>query len=231
MDATPSLAARLGLRLAVGAVILVAAAGLFGAIAEDVVTGDRITLVDAALAEWLHGHATPSVTRWMLLVTDLHSTVAVACYAGVAGAWLAWRRRWLPLTTIVLVVAGGLALNVALKLAFRRARPSFDAPLLTLSSYSFPSGHVMASTLLYGLGVAWVFARTPQLVWRLLAIVVALAAIAGVAFTRMYLGVHYLSDVTAAFLEGIAWLSLCLIAIDRSWPRRFASGAAPGWRR
>ena len=220
METSPSPAAQLGLRLGVGATLLVAAAWLFGAIAEDVVNGTRITQVDADLAAWLHRHATPSITRAMLLVTDLHSTVAVACYATVAALWLAWRRCWRWLTTTVLVVGGGLALNVAMKLAFRRARPAFDDPLMTLSSYSFPSGHVLASTLLYGLGVAWVFAETPRLGGRLLAIGVALAAIFLVAFTRMYLGVHYLSDVGAAFCEGIAWLSLCLIAIDRFWPRR-----------
>jgi undecaprenyl-diphosphatase len=85
-------------------------------------------------------------------------------------------------------IGGGLALNVAMKLAFQRARPTFDEPLLTLSTYSFPSGHVLASTLLYGLCVAWVFVRTPRIGWRMLAVAGALAAIAGVAFTRMYLG-------------------------------------------
>ncbi len=228
MEPPPSPAARLGLRLGVGAAILVAAAWLFGAIAEDVVTGDRITLLDASLAEWLHRHATPAVTRWMLLVTDLHSTFAVALYAAGAGVWLAWRRHWRWLATTAICVGGGLTLNVAMKLAFRRARPAFDEPLLTLSTYSFPSGHVLASTLLYGLCVAWVFVRTPRVGARLLAMGAALVAIAIVAFTRMYLGVHYLSDVGAAFFEGIAWLALCLIAIDRFW--RGGRDATPNGR-
>jgi len=214
MQPPPSPAARLGIRLGLGAAILVVAAWLFGAIAEDVVTGDRITLMDLALAEWLHQHATPALTRWMLVVTHLHSTFAVACYAAAAGLWLMHRRRWRWLLTVAICIGGGLALNVALKLAFRRARPTFDDPLLTLSTYSFPSGHVLASTLLYGLCVTWVFLRTTRVGWRLLAVAGALLAVATVAFTRMYLGVHYLSDVGAAFFEGIAWLALCLIAID-----------------
>ena len=90
-----------------------------------------------------------------------------------------------------------------MKLAFQRARPTFDEPLLTLSTYSFPSGHVLASTLLYGLvrrlgvrahaappaGGCW---RSPARWWRSPL----------VAFTRMYLGVHYLTDVGAALLRG-----------------------------
>ena len=227
MQPPPSPAARLGIRLGFGAALLVTAAWLFGAIAEDVVTGDRITLIDAALSEWLHRQTTPGVTWWMLLVTHLHSTVAVSAYAVGAATWFAFRRQWRWLTTVAVCVAGGLALNVAMKLAFHRARPTFDEPLLSLSTYSFPSGHVVASTILYGLGVAWVFASTPRFGWRLAAIGLAAAAIAVVAFTRMYLGVHYLTDVAAAFFEGIAWLALCLGAMEKFWPRGM-SQARPG---
>ena len=217
MQKTVPPAARLGLHLALGALLLVAAAWLFGAIAEDVVTGDRITLVDVALAQWLHGHASTGLTRWMLLVTDLHSTIAVSCYSAVAAVYFGRTRQWRWLVTLAVCMAGGLALNVAMKLAYHRARPVFDHPLLTLSSYSFPSGHVLGSTILYGLVVVWVFARTPKLGWRLLAIGATALAIVLVAFTRLYLGVHYLTDVGAAFLEGIAWLTLCLGAIAERW--------------
>ena len=217
MQPTAPPATRLGVRLALGAVLLLAAAWLFGAIAEDVVTGDRITLVDVALAQWLHGHASAGLTRWMLLVTNLHSTIAVSCYSALAGVYF-WRtKQWRWLVTLAVCMAGGLALNVAMKLAFHRARPVFDQPLLTLSSYSFPSGHVLGSTIMYGLVVVWLFAHTTKLRWRLLATGVAAVAISLVAFTRLYLGVHYLTDVGAAFLEGFAWLALCLGAFAEFW--------------
>jgi undecaprenyl-diphosphatase len=152
--------AELALRLGVGAAVLIAAAWLFGAIAEDVVTSDRLTVLDVEVARWLRAHATPELTRWMLLVTDLHSTIAVSCYAAIVAAALAWRRQWRHLATVFVCVAGGLTLNVLMKLAFHRARPVLDDPLLTLTSYSFPSGHVAGSTLMYGLIVAWTFTRT-----------------------------------------------------------------------
>ena len=211
--------AELALRLGVGALFLIAAAWLFGAIAEDVVTGDRLTVVDVQLAQWLGAHVTPQLTRWMLLVTDLHSTVAVSCYAMLVAAALAWRRQWRHLATVFVCVAGGLTLNVLMKLAFQRARPVFDEPLLTLTSYSFPSGHVAGSTLMYGLIVAWTFTRTRRTPVRAAVVVAAAGAIALVAFTRMYLGVHYLSDVAAAFAEGVAWLALCLSALTAFWGR------------
>ena len=122
--------------------------------------------------------------------------MGVCCYAVIFAALLAWRRQWRRLATVFVCVGGGLLLNVLMKLAFHRARPVLDDPLLTLSSYSFPSGHVAGSTIAYGLLVAWVFGRTRRPLWRVLAVVGASAAIALVAFTRMYLGVHYLSELT-----------------------------------
>ena len=211
--------AELAVRLGVGAVLLIAAAALFGVIAEDVVSGDRLTQLDVEVARWLRAQATPEATRWMLLVTDLHSTFAVSCYAAIVGAALAWRRQWRNVATLFVCVAGGLTLNVLMKLAFHRARPVLDDPLLTLTSYSFPSGHVAGSTLMYGLIVAWTFARTRRRLVRVLVTLAAAGAIALVAFTRMYLGVHYLSDVAAAFAEGVAWLALCLSALSAFWGR------------
>ena len=132
---------------------------------------------------------------------------------------LAWRRKWRHLATVVVCIAGGLTLNVLMKLAFHRVRPVLDDPLLTLTSYSFPSGHVAGTTLMYGLIVAWTFTRTRRPLVRAGVAVAAAAAIALVAFTRMYLGVHYLSDVVAAFAEGVAWLALCLSALTAYWGR------------
>ncbi len=219
---------RLAVRLGFGALVLIAAAWLFGGIAEDVVTGDRLTLLDGEVAQWLHRHATPSLTAWMLAVTHLHSTVAVTIYTLLAAAFL-WRRRaWRTLATVVTCMAGGLLLNVLMKLAFHRARPVFEEPLLTLTTYSFPSGHVAGSTILYGLAVAWVFGHTRRGSWRLIAVAAAFAAIVLVAFSRMYLGVHYLSDVAAAFAEGVAWLALCLSAFAAFWREApTVAGAGP----
>lgn len=212
--------ARLALQLVAGALVLIVAAWLFGAIAEDVVTSDRITLVDAELAQWLHRHATPATTRWVLLFTDLHSTIAISCYSALVALYFGFARHWRRVVTMFVCLAGGLTLNVLMKLAFHRARPAFDHPLLTLSSYSFPSGHVAGSTIFYGLGMLFLFTRVPGWIPRVAIATGALLAVALVAFTRVYLGVHFLSDVAAAFAEGIAWLALSLTALDAYWRRK-----------
>ena len=194
-------------------VLLIASALLFGLIARHIVAGDHLTLLDARVAVWLHMRASAELTRWMWLVSTLHSTGAIICYAGIL-AIVAFRKRlWRRLSTLALCVLGGMLLNVMLKHAFHRARPHFADAILTLTSYSFPSGHVAATTIFYGLGVLWVFGRTGALRWRALALVSAAWVILLVALSRMVLGVHYLSDVIAGFAEGVAWLALCQIVL------------------
>ena len=210
-------ATRLAGQLGAGALVLIAAAFLFGAIAQQVVAGAPLTQLDADLATWLHRRVGSPWLELLLAITHVHSTVAISCYAIVAGIVLARQQRWRSVVTVIVTVFGGLTLNVLMKLAFQRPRPSFDDPLLTLNTYSFPSGHVAGSTLFYGLCVAWVYRRTPELRWRLAALAVATVALVLVGLSRMVLGVHYLSDVVAAFAEGVAWLALCLTALHAFW--------------
>jgi undecaprenyl-diphosphatase len=214
--ATPARTA-LARRLALGALLLVAAISLFAVVAQHVASGSGLAVVDAEIARRLHRDATPSLVTAMLVWTQLHSTVAVGAYAAVAALVLAIERSWRRMTLVVVAVGGGLAVNALMKLAFARARPAFDDPFVSLETYSFPSGHVAGSTILYGLVVAAVFARTTSALGRALAVAVAALAIALVAFSRMLLGAHYLSDVVAAFAEGIAWLVLSSGALAAFW--------------
>jgi membrane-associated phospholipid phosphatase len=208
----------LGLQLTVGAVVLTGFAWLFGGIAEDVVTGDPLTVIDVQVAQWFHSHAAPALTRVMLLVSDLNGVLAISVLAALTGAVLVWRRAWSWLLILALTVPGGMLVNVLMKLAFHRARPSFEHPLLVLTSYSFPSGHVAGATLFYGFLAAMFVSRWGDWSQKVMAVLAAMAMIALVALSRMYLGVHYLSDVLAAFAEGAAWLTLCIVA-TRTWSR------------
>ncbi|MEO6959135.1 MAG: bifunctional DedA family/phosphatase PAP2 family protein [Burkholderiaceae bacterium] len=202
----------LGLQLTLGALIMIGAGWLFGGISEDVIHGDPLTVVDVHVAQWLHEHMTPLLTQSMLILTDSHGTLAISIFVVITALALTWKRDWYWLLTLMEAVPGGALLNELLKHAFQRARPTFDDPLLTLVSYSFPSGHTVTSTLFYGVLAALIISKTPIWRWRVLTAMGAFALVALVAFSRIYLGVHYLSDVLAGFAEGIAWLALCLTA-------------------
>ncbi|MBC7455647.1 MAG: phosphatase PAP2 family protein [Massilia sp.] len=216
-----------GLHLTLGVALMLAAAWLFGGIAEDVVSGARITQLDVALAHYLHQHANAALTAFMLLVTHWHGMIGTGVMALMLAAYFYWRRARYWLLTVVVVVPGGMALNVLLKYVFQRARPSFDAPLLTLTSYSFPSGHTLNAVMLYGLLGSWLVLRHRRAGTRALIVAGACAMVALVGLSRMVLGVHYLSDVLAATAEGCAWLAVCITAISTLRRRREARARNP----
>ena len=205
----------LGLQLTLGALVLAGFGWLFGGIAEDVVTGDPLTLFDLLLARWFHAHAAAMPIWLMLGVSTAHDLLAMSVVAATIALVLAWRRNWHWLLVLVLTVPGGMLVNGLTKLAFQRARPGLE-PLLDLTTYSFPSGHVTGATLIYGFLAAMVITGPQPWSRKLTAVLVALALVALVALSRMVLGAHYLSDVLAAFAQGAAWLTLCVVG-TRTW--------------
>jgi len=210
----------LGLYLVAGLLILLGMSLTLGEIAEDVRNGEPITVADVQLSNWLHTHGSASITTSMLLVTSLGSTVVVSCLTVLFGLYLVWRRQPYWLAAMVLSVFGGMGVNKLLKFLVHRARPHFNDPILSLTSYSFPSGHTMMATVLYGVLAAFLVSKTPRWAWRVLIVAAAGCLILLVAFSRVYLGAHYLSDVLAALAEGLAWLSLCLTAVYSVWRYR-----------
>ena len=204
-----------GLQLTLGVALILLVGWTFGEVAEDVVSGAAITRLDVRLAQWFHGHATPGFTRAMLVVTHANGLAGAATMTALLALWFRRRglRDWMLLTLVASI--GGAALNVALKHVFHRARPHFDDPLLTLDTFSFPSGHTAAATVLYGLLAWWCVTRARTWTQRVLSVAAAagmVALVALVALSRMYLGAHYLSDVLAAALESVAWLAVCITA-------------------
>jgi len=202
----------LSLHFVAGIVVFLTMTLILGEISEDVIKREPLTVVDAHFSNWLHLHASPSLTTAMFAATSLGSTVVVTANSVALGLYLIWQRRLYWLAVLAASVGGGSLLNRLLKYAFYRPRPHFDDPILTLTSYSFPSGHTMAATVLYGTIAAYLFAKFPDWRARVLIILAASLLIALVGFSRIYLGAHYLSDVLAAMAEGLAWLSLCLTA-------------------
>ena len=83
----------LGLQLTAGATLLIGASWLFGGIAEDVVSGDHLTVIDVQLTQWFHAHSTAPVTQAMLIFTHLHDPLPVTLYVVVLAVYLAWRRN------------------------------------------------------------------------------------------------------------------------------------------
>ena len=203
---------------------------LFLAIGWNVTARNSLVALDASVAEWLHEHGRPGLVAFLLAVTHLNSTAALGAWSLVFAAALARLREWYWILTLALAVAGAMLLNVVLKGAYERLRPRFDDPLLVLHTFSFPSGHTAAAVAFYGVLAAFLVSRFYDLRLRAACVAGAIVMVALVAFSRVYLGVHYLSDVIAAVCSSTAWLVLCLatghaLVRKRLAPRWIAVGA------
>jgi undecaprenyl-diphosphatase len=197
-------------QLVLGAVALVVASVVFAAIAEDVVTGDPLTVLDSLVAVWIEKHRSASLTRLMWLVTGLGDPYWLAAIAVILGIFLFRRSAKYWTLTLMLAVPGGLLVNFLLKGIFQRPRPQFNP---SLTGYSFPSGHAMMATLMYGLMAVHAVCRWRSWFWRTVAMLISCFLILVVALSRVYIEAHYLSDVIAAIAAGCAWLVLCLLGV------------------
>lgn len=113
-----------------GVSLLIGASRLFGGIAQDVASGDPLTVIGKNVADWFHKRRTAGLTTAMQLVTGLTSPAWLTGEATVAALVLWCKRCWFRLPALVLVVLGGMALDVLLKIAFHRHRPNFEESFL-----------------------------------------------------------------------------------------------------
>lgn len=220
VEARLSPGGELGLHLSAGIAVMVGATLLFRYIADAVTDRRALTVLDLQLANWLHGHASAGLTGAVLLLTNLHSLAGVAVLAALAGCYL-WRRQaYYWLLALALAVPGAMLLNVVLKNIYQRSRPHFEQALLVLDTYSFPSGHAAAATALYGLLLCYVMTNSASWPLRALSLLTAVLMVALVGATRLYLGVHYLSDVLGAIAAASAWLAVCITGVSTLRRRR-----------
>jgi len=203
----------MGLHITVGLAAAVGFLWIFGGVAQDVIAHDPLVQLDQTLATLLHSWATPTATTIFVIISTLGEPVLAVIGVIVAGL-LAWRRQWLHLGTWVIGLGGGEVLNQVIKYVVARPRPVFAQPLIPESGYSFPSGHAILSFIAYGL-LAY-FAVLVLRSWRARTGVVMAAGllVLVIGFSRLYLGVHYFSDVVAGFAAGGVWLSTCIIGME-----------------
>ncbi len=189
------------------------AGAIFLALAWNVASQAPLVTLDASVSTWLHRHHTPALTSAMFVITHAHSTIGMATASIVMALILARMREWYWIATLALAMIGGAVLNLAVKQAYERARPHFDDPLITLESFSFPSGHTAGATLFYGVLGAFLVSRCFDRRARATIVAGVILAVSLVAFSRMYLGAHYFSDVVAAAASSTVWLVLCLSGV------------------
>ncbi len=207
--------ATVGVFLVIGVVIAIAGTLAFAEMGEWVQKGLTQTF-DVAVLQWLHEHSTPLLTQMATELTYLGTGTVVLMIVAVAALFLWHTEHKHSARLLLAAVAGNILLNGVLKLVFHRPRPSVFEWQTTAVSSSFPSGHAMSATVCYGT-VAYLVIRLQKHHWsRLLTGTAAVILILLICATRLYLGVHYPSDVIAGMLVGLAWASFCMATLEAS---------------
>lgn len=195
-----------GLALTLGVAAVLTLGVVFGQLLENVFEGDGITVADSPVLRFFAAHRQPWSISAAQVITGMGSPLGAAVTAVVVGVALAvLRRSWLPLLVLVLAASGIGLINMTVKLLVSRSRPPEALAVVGEESFSFPSGHTIGTTVVWLLS-AWLISRV--LINRSVRIVVwtiALLFVVAVGTTRVFLGVHYPSDVLAGWALGAAW--------------------------
>ncbi len=207
-EETPNAVPLLGTAILVSLGAAVLALLVFAWLGNEMLEGDTQHF-DQVVREWVHRYASPGMTRAMTAISLLGYNVLIVelVIALAAFAKLKWWRAALWLTV---AMAGSLVLDLTLKYVYHRTRPTAYFGMAP-HSYSFPSGHAMCSFCFYGVLAGLLSARTKPLVWRLLIWFAAAALVITIGLSRIYLGVHYPSDVVAGYLAATVWVGTIIV--------------------
>lgn len=160
--------------------------------------------IDAQILQAIHAQATPARDAFMLNVTQLGTPIVVVPFVAIVASLLLIKRRPYDALFVVLAVGGSALLNQILKAVFEQARPSLWKQVVVESGYSFTSGHATASFAMAAALVVLLWHTR----WRWVVLILGVAFVLIISFSRLYLGVHFPSDVLAAWCVTLAWVTI-----------------------
>ena len=175
---------------------------------SDEVLDKEAFAFDKVILLWIHSFTNPTLDRVMHTITRLNDPDIVSVIAGVALILLIWKKCYPEAKIFIVDCAGGVILSYGLKSVFGKTRPDLWESAIEEVSFSYPSGHALGSTVLYGF-LAYLFAtRFPQFAWLIYLIAVLL--IGAIGSSRLYLGVHWPTDIIGGYGIGFLWLTFCI---------------------
>lgn len=203
-------ARRHGFRFPLLAALVILGSGwLFLGVLEDVATRDPLVDVDVIVHGVLQQLRTPWMDSAMVAATELGDVQVLLPVILASLAWFVWRRLWRTCLYWLAAVGVAQVLVKLLKVALHRSRPDlfYDG----VESFAFPSSHATMSVVVYGF-LAFLICRKQRAAARLLITATTASCIALIALSRLYLGVHWASDVIAGTTLGLAWIGALAMA-------------------
>jgi undecaprenyl-diphosphatase len=183
---------------------------VFVRLAEEVREKDTLAFDDSVLRA-INSISQPWLDALVASVTVLGGVIGVLVLTAGLALLLWSRKAYRALAQVAVGVGGAVVLNALLKLAFQRDRPQLWERIVTENSYSFPSGHAMASS---ALALSLIVSLWPTK-WRWIAVAVGLVYVLAIGFSRLYLGVHYPTDVLAGWAVSTAWVMIVTVVLTR----------------
>jgi len=207
--------AYLGLHLTVGLLVCAAGIWLFGALLDALLDNAMMVKVDITADAFIHAQMTPGLLRIVSATTEFGGPIAMTSLA-IVGAIVLWRaQRRVILLGWIAAFAGGAIIGEVLKRAVHRSRPTYDAGFVHTDTFSFPSGHAMGSLIGYGMLVSVLFFFWhPKRVWKILVYILASLLVLAIGLSRLFLGVHYPSDVAGGWAVALIWLAVCITGVN-----------------
>ncbi|CAN5162111.1 phosphatase PAP2 family protein [soil metagenome] len=199
--------------LLIGFAIVIGTGALFAELTEAMDATDSIARFDEALTAEVASTVSSATLQAFAIVTRLGNAMTVTALGIVVAAVLLLRKRYLLAIAWIAAVAGNGAITRLLKDLFERARPVHTHALIVETSYSFPSGHASGSIVAYGM-LTYLLLGSVPLRWRLPLLLAAVALTATIAVSRVFLQVHYASDVAAGLTSGTLWLAVCIASVE-----------------
>ncbi len=178
----------------------------------DEMLEQELRVFDSAVIGWVQSGISPNLTSFMLFMTFLGSTWTLLTVAVVSAGLMWWQKKRWEALFLLFALGGGVLFNLLLKWSYHRERPSI-LRLVEEKGYSFPSGHSMASFILYGMLCIFLYMFVISRAAKVTIVTLAVALILLVGTSRIYLGVHYPSDVVAGYAAGGAWVAICLLGL------------------
>lgn len=174
----------------------------------------RLEELDRAIHSAAVDYRSGATTRLFTLATIVGTPVGLGIIAVIVAAWFAVKGHWRWSIYLLTTATGGGVLNLALKSYFARARPELSEALRSAHGYSFPSGHAMGSVVVFGALAYLAFRSFTSWRARSFTISLAITAIVTISLSRIYLGVHWVSDIAAGIAAGTLWVATTTTAYE-----------------
>lgn len=200
--------------IALGLAISLIAASVFMGITGLLFTEDDIAEFDFLVVHFINIFRPEALTPIFEAITFLGNSTVVTGILAITIVVSLIRRRWTSAFLFVTSVAGSQLFVFLLKQFIARPRPSVGYRVIEASGYSFPSGHASVAMALYGLLWYIIFRALPSWSLRIIWTIISAFLIGGIAISRVYLGVHYPSDIAAGLAFGIAWTAFLVVAYE-----------------